>query len=301
MKAKFVQYSYFHSTKYQKFYFLKTIKMEGFNDNELTEINRAIYLRYGVDFTNYEPNSLKRRISRMMHKHNMPTILDLWRKILVEKDFVQTYIQEISVGHTGLFRDPFLWKKVKKHIIPQLIHKQKEIHIWHAGCATGEEVFTMSIILEELGLLNKVKLLGTDMNHQFILKAKQGKVSKTMLEQDAENYLRYGGRHLWDYFQPYSHEEVVLVPQMRRNMRFLTHHLNKDAMNHHFDIIFCRNVLIYFDDFLKEKVLKLFAEALPEGGWLILGYYDSMPSALSHLFEVEDAVERVFKKKSSLK
>ncbi|GAB4333603.1 MAG: protein-glutamate O-methyltransferase CheR [Flammeovirgaceae bacterium] len=273
--------------------------MEIINNNEIIEINRAIYMRYGIDFTNYEISSLKRRISRMMHKHNTPTILDLWRKILLEKDFIQTYIQEISVGHTGLFRDPYLWKKVKKQIIPNLIHQYEEIHIWHAGCATGEEVFTMAIILEELGLLHKVRLLGTDMNSQFIVKAQQGKVLKNMLEQDTENYLRYGGRHLWDYFQPYSPDEVVLIPQMRKNIRFLTHHLNKDQMSHQFDIIFCRNVLIYFDDFLKEKVLKLFASSLRSEGWLVLGYYDMMPNSLLYLFEVEDAVERVFRKKQT--
>lgn len=262
------------------------------NESEIEEIHRAIYMRYGIDFTNYEISSLQRRIMRLMRKFHLQNSLELWRKFLYEKDFIHEYIQEIAVGNTELFRNPSLWKKIKTLLSPT-----DSLKVWHAGCATGEEVFTMSIVLEECGILSGAQLYGTDMNAQFIQKALSGRVSRAVFQQGIENYRQYGEKQLSDYFYPTTTDDFLLKHSLQKHLHFAVHHLHKEKVLQDYDIIFCRNVLIYFDERLKEKVLHTLIEALKAKGWLILGYYDVLPSQFWKILDIVDIGERIFRKK----
>lgn len=262
------------------------------SESEIDEIHRAIYTRYGIDFTNYEISSLQRRIARLMRKFHLQTALDLWRKFLYEKDFIYEYVQEIAVGNTELFRNPSLWKKLKS-----MLSFSQPFQVWHAGCATGEEVFTMAIVLQEIGLLPHAQLYGTDMNPVFIQKAQAGKITTSSLTQGSENYQLYGGKNLLNYFHPHADGEFLLDNSLKKYLHFAVHHLHKENVWQTYEIIFCRNVLIYFDEKLKEKVLYTLTDALKPNGWLILGYYDVLPSIFWKILEVVDIGERIFRKK----
>jgi chemotaxis protein methyltransferase CheR len=266
------------------------------SDEELQAINRAILLRYGIDFSNYEPQSFKRRMSRALQKFGIGNIYDLWRDMLKDNNLVFKLIDEITVGLTELFRNPTLWQFLKDEILFQYKHQSK-INIWHAGCSTGEEVYSMAIVLYELDLLFKSKIWATDLSGQAIRTAEKGAYIDEIFVQFNKNYHLYApNKDLKQYFFR-SQEEWKVFSTLRHSIAFEQHNLTKDEIKGTYDIIFCRNVMIYFDEVLKMRVLEKFHEALHEDGYFIIGYYDALPNAHRDLFEIYNAENKIFRKK----
>ncbi len=265
-------------------------------DQELHEINHSIFIRYGYDFSGYESDSLKRRIYRIMRKFQLYSGYDLWRRMLSDPTFIHTYINEITVGHTEMFRNPVLWKKVRDQLLPQVEHHRK-LRCWHAGCASGEEVFSMAVVLHEKELLDKTYLIGTDLNQEFIRQANHGYVEKMMMPQNTENYAAFSAQppsHLEQYLTTEGHH-TVLKPFLRKDMHFQHQSLTREMPFGQFDIIFCRNVLIYFNERLQESIIRKFHQKLRIGGFLILGYFESLPPNLE-IFEVIDFVDKIYRR-----
>ncbi len=254
----------------------------------------AINSRYGLDFTNYERTSLKRGIVRLMLKHKIETSIELWSKVLKDKDFFNRAIDDLLVNLTELFRNPDVWIKLRNEVLPEM--PNKSLKIWHAGCSTGEEVYTMSFVLEELCLLSRSRITATDLSTIALNKAIKGEYSTLLLTQYIVPFLKFfPNRMLQNYFD-YKGTMATIKPKYQTNVTFRKHNLVLDYMNEKFDIIFCRNVMIYFDEKLKNRVLDLIFESLNKGGYLIIGYYDIMPDHGKTLFDIVDVKTRIYKK-----
>lgn len=256
---------------------------------------QAINNRYGLDFTNYEPSSLKRGIVRLMLKNKMESIIELWSKVLKDADFFNSAIDDLLVNLTELFRNPDVWLKLRNEVLPML--NTHNLKIWHAGCSTGEEVYTMTFILDELNLLNKSRLVATDLSKTALNKAKKGQYSIDLLNQYVKPLINFfPSKTLYDYFDK-EEKYATIKPKYQSRVSFQKHNLVKDAMDDQYDIIFCRNVMIYFDDKLKKRVLDLLNSHLKPGGYIIIGYYDILPDYGKLLFKPYDVKTRIYQKK----
>ena len=266
------------------------------SDEEIIALMQAMKGRYGLDFTQYEMKSLKRGIVRLMMKHKIQTMLELWSKILKDRDFFVKGIDDLLVNLTELFRNPDAWIMIRDEILIKFESKPR-IDIWHAGCSTGEEVYTMGIVLEEKKMLQRSNLLATDLSSQALAKAVLGDYSLVLLQQYLKPFLKfYPNKKLEDYFD-FNENHATIKSHYKTNVLFQKHNLVHDGMQRQFDIIFCRNVMIYFDEGLKVQVLNLFHQSLKKGGYLVIGYYDIMPDGGKELFDVYDIKTRIYSKK----
>lgn len=268
---------------------------EELSDEELLSITSAIKKRYDIDFTNYEPKSLKRGFARLIMKHKFGSVLGLWQKILMDRQYFMNCIDDLTVNLTELFRNPEIWVKIHDDILEHY-KTQSTINIWHAGCSTGEEVYTMAIVMKDKNLLQRNKTLATDLSSSALAKAMIGNYSNMLLSKYMSSFQKYlpGGK-LENSFSREGNSWTVR-DNLKKHIEFKQHNLVQDPMDRKFDIIFCRNVMIYFDESLKMKVLKLFHESLNEGGFFIIGYYDMLPESYKSLFKVYDSVTRVYVK-----
>lgn len=265
------------------------------SDEELNALMVAMKNRYGLDFTNYEKGSLKRGIVRLMSKHHMESLVELWSRVLKDTDFFANAIDDLLVNLTELFRNPAVWIKLRDDILDQYRGVNK-LNVWHAGCSTGEEVYTMAIVLEEKGLLHRTSVLATDLSSRALVKARKGDYSRQLMNQYLDPLIKYFPySKMQDYFT-FEKNHATIKSRYRDNVRFVRHNLVHEPMGERFEIIFCRNVMIYFDDKLKTKVLNLLYQALKPGGHLIIGYYDIMPEYGKTLFKVKDLSTRVYQR-----
>lgn len=265
-------------------------------DEELTSLTTAIKSRFGIDFTSYEKKSLKRGFARLIARNDLGSLVGLWAKILKDKEFLIKYIDDLLVNLTELFRNPEIWSKIKDDVLEKLKHKPT-INMWHAGCSTGEEIYTMAIVLKELNLLFKTKTLATDLSTAALENAKLGSYNKMLWKKYASSYLTYYPNGNPEKHFSLNNDEIIVNDDLKKHISFLRHNLVQDGMNKKFDVIFCRNVMIYFDEALKMKVLKLFYDSLNDDGFFIIGYYDMLPEASKELFVLYDATTRIYQKK----
>ena len=248
------------------------------NEEELRVITEAIWKRYGIDFRCYETRSLSRRVSRVMDKFGFESAYQLWENFLFDQSFIDTFIDEVTVGLTELFRNPKIWKflgdeKLRK--IPQ----GQETNIWHAGCSTGEEVYTMLITLMEYHRFDQTNVWASDISNEALRIAKEGVYDNSLWQKYNCNYKEFtSGRQELDIYAQINGADFKMKDFLKEHLKFEPHNLVRDAVNVSYDLIFCRNVLIYFDEELKMKVLAKFQEALKPGGLLILGYFDYLSS-----------------------
>lgn len=270
------------------------------SDEELSSLVRAINLRYGMDFENYEPISFKRRVARVIDRFKLDNSLGLWRKMMGEKDFIYTFIDEITVGLTEMFRNPDFWIKMREEYLPKY-RSQSEIAIWHAGCSTGEEVYSMGILMAEEYLTAKGRVWATDLNSQSVKNTEDGTFSTYYEKNYNTNYIASKGKKAsLDAYYTVDNEMMKFSTKVRfNNIKFQQHNLVKDDVNQKFDIIFCRNVMIYFDEALKLKVLEKFHSSLKDDGIFIIGYYDAMPNGYKKYFDNYDPQTKTYTKVKS--
>lgn len=267
------------------------------HDQEVEAIIDAIYQRYRLDFSNYERSSLRRRLSKAMHRFRLSSSLELWRKMLYEPHFIYDLIDAIAVNLTEPFRNAELWKFLRRKIIP-LLFDYEQIHIWHAGCATGEEVYSFMILLQEFNLLSKAHILATDINAKALDIARAGEYSMQDSEQFQQNYFAAGGIHDLRRYCSYNEQSIRFdkVQQQAACLRFQPHNLTQEDIQGQFHLIFCRNVFIYFDPILKMRVLRRFYEHSHPEALLITGYYDSLPANHESYFELLYPAHKIYLK-----
>jgi chemotaxis protein methyltransferase CheR len=265
-------------------------------DEELASLTTAIKTRFGIDFTSYEKKSLKRGFARLIARNDLGSLLGLWSKILKDKEFLVKYIDDLLVNLTELFRNPEIWLKIKDDVLERL-KTRPAINIWHAGCSTGEEIYSMAIVLKEQYLLYKTKAVATDLSTAALNTAKDGIYNKMLYKKYVSSYLSYYPKGNPDKHFNIDEHTIAIKEELKKHVTFSIHNLVQDKMNKKFNIIFCRNVMIYFDEDLKMKVLKLFYESLEDDGFFIIGYYDMLPENSKELFVLHDATTRIYKKK----
>lgn len=274
---------------------MTTEQVKELSDEELTSLTTAIKGRYGIDFTNYEPKSLKRGFARLIMKKQLGSVLGLWSKIMQDREFILGCIDDLTVNLTELFRNPEIWVKIQNDIIPILKNKFR-LNMWHAGCSSGEEVYTMAIVLQNADLLRKTKSLATDLSNSILAEAMKGEYPSYLVSKYSKSFNDYLPTAKMETFFDLSDGKAAVKDFLRKHIEFQQHNLVQDPMERKFDVVFCRNVMIYFDEALKMKVLRLFHQSLENDGFLIVGYYDMMPDASKELFQVIDAKTRIYKK-----
>lgn len=264
-------------------------------DEELNAFTLAVKTRFGLDFTSYEKKSLKRGLVRLISKQDLNSMIGLWSKMLRDKTLIVSYIDELLINLTEFFRNYDLWIKIKNDVLKKIWHC-KELTFWHAGCSTGEEIYTMAIVLKESFILHKSKVLATDLSSKALAQAIEGKYNSLIWDKCAKSYNLYNPEgHIERYFSK-EEQHFYVIDQLKKQVRFQRHNLVQDEMEEQFKVIFCRNVMIYFDDVLKMKVLKLFYDALDDDGFFIIGYYDMLPYEAREMFSLYCPSTRIYRK-----
>lgn len=251
---------------------------------------------YGFDFRGYVRSSLRRRILNRMRLDRIPTVTALLDRVLHEPGYVERLLGDFSIKVTEMFRDPAFFQSFREQVVP-FLQGLPEIRIWHAGCASGEEVYSMAILLEEEGLAERVKLYATDMNASVIETAKRGAYPLKHMQLFTKNYLDAGGTKAFSEYYSTDHQYAYFRPSLRDHIMFAQHNLVTDRSFNEFHVIICRNVLIYFDGELQNRVHDLFYNSLSVGGFLGLGNKESL-LFLENGAVYEDFVpaERIYRK-----
>jgi chemotaxis protein methyltransferase CheR len=244
-------------------------------DEELQLFLIDLIDRYGYDFTEYSEASLKRRVDLFMVRDNIPNIMVLRSLVLGDPDYFRHLVEEMTVNVTEMLRDPFFYRAVREEVIPVLA-THPFIRIWHAGCSTGEEVYSMAILLKEAGILQKSRLYATDINPRVIEKARNGIFPASQMRQYSENYMQSGGKNDFSSYYTANYNLAKFDESLSENMTFATHNLVVDSSFNEFQLILCRNTLIYFNKNLQSRVLELFDQSLELLGFLALGSKESL-------------------------
>jgi len=266
---------------------------------EVDLVLEALARHHGYDFRGYARPSLRRRLAALTQRLGLETIAALVPLILYDQTLLPDILSELSVPVTEMFRDSAVFAGIRERLFPSLATRP-EITIWQAGCASGEEVYSLAILLAEAGLLDRTRILATDFNDQALAKATEGCVSASVIDKATEAYAHAGGGGaLTDHFSREG-EMARISPTIRDHISFSHHNLVTDAPVGRFDLVMCRNVLIYFDRDLQDRVLGLFAASLSADGFLCLGAKENvgLATGTGRRFATLDRDLRLFRKAS---
>ncbi len=266
------------------------------SDNEIMDLLEQVKMRYGYDFLNYSKASLKRRIQRFAENNRFDNFFDLKHRIINSKGFFGGFVAEIMVNVTEMFRDPDSLVSLQEHVYP-FLYTYPVIKIWHAGCASGEEVYSNAILLKENKLLKKSKIYATDLSQRAIQHAQNGSYPLKFIIEYEKNYLNSGGKNtLLSYFK-INQDTAHINPLLKTNIIFSLQNLATDSSFNEFNLIVCKNVLIYFNRELQNRVIELFYDSLCMFGYLALGSKESLVgSVLKDKFEVIDRKAKIYRK-----
>lgn len=271
-------------------------------DIEINLLLEAIFQRYGYDFRNYAKASIKRRILAFMSvnpkiiKSKDTNISQLIKRILYDEDLFQDLLQCFSITVTEMFRDPELFKVLREKVIPYL-KTFPHVRIWHAGCSSGEEVYSMAIILKEEGLYDKTTIYATDFNDEALENAQKGIYKLESGKDFSKNYQKSGGEKSLASYYHAEYDAMIFDKSLIKNVTFSNHNLVLDGSFGEMHLILCRNVLIYFDKTLQNRIFNLFDESLCDNGFLILGSKESLRfSKVEKDFSVLDTKWKIYQK-----
>ena len=242
---------------------------------EIELLLESVFRHYGYDFRNYAPASLKRRIWSAIQAEKLTTVSGLQEKVLHHRDCLERFLLTLSVNVTAMFRDPSFYLAFRTVAVP-LLRTYPFIRIWHAGCSTGEEVYSMAILLQEEGLYDRCRIYATDINEAVLKKAKEGIFSLEQMQDYTQNYQISGGNRSFSEYYTSGYEHAIFSSFLKQNLVFSQHNLVGDGPFNKFNVILCRNVLIYFNKILQERVQNLFYESLSMFGILGLGRQESL-------------------------
>lgn len=266
-------------------------------DIEESLLLEAIFQKYGYDFRGYGKASLSRRINHHVMMRGYAHISALTHAILHDGAAFSELLSGLTINVTEMFRDPDFYKSFREKIVP-VLRTYPFVKIWHAGCATGEEIYSMAILLHEEGLYERCQIYATDIDKEVLEKARKGIFPLTELRKYTENYQRADGKgSLADYYTA-KYDHVIMDPRLKKNVIFADHDLATDQVFGEMQVIFCRNVMIYFNRDLQARVFQLFYDSLDLGGTLCLGTKESLRFAnCANAFEAIDATQRIYRKR----
>lgn len=270
--------------------------MQDIDIADLKRITEVIFQKYRYDFRNYAMSSFKRRVLRILELKKL-TIDGLIKKLTDNPGFIYEFLDELTVNVTEMFRDPGFWRILREEIIPSIMLNHKQFKIWHAGCSSGEEVVSMCILLKEMGIHQDVTIIASDLDTNIIERAKAATYSLKSMELNEKNYIRFQGtKTLKDYYKE-ENGNAAFDKNLLMNVSFRKHDLVMGEVFNKFDLILCRNVMIYFNQTLQNEVLKKFHESLFRYGYLAIGSKESLIWCdYASRFIVVNNEEKVYKK-----
>jgi chemotaxis protein methyltransferase CheR len=265
---------------------------------QLRSLTDLLKLKYDYDFSNYAMSSFRRRIQRILEVYKFPSFDALLDKLSVgDKKFFHEFLSEITVNVTEMFRDPSFWVELRENILPQIFAENKSVSIWHAGCSSGEEVYSMAIVLQEMGLLERARIVATDIDQSILQKAKEAAYSIKNMELNIKNYERAKGSYTLDKYFKEQNGKAMMDKTLVKDVVFKEHNLVSGTAFSKFDLILCRNVMIYFNQVLQNQVLKVFHESLFKNSYLVVGSKESLIwCEIANKFAVVNNEEKVYKK-----
>jgi chemotaxis protein methyltransferase CheR len=263
---------------------------------EIELLLEAVYRRYGFDFRQYAQASLRRRLTRRMFAEGASSLSELQARLLHDPPSMERLLLDLSINVTAMFRDPSFYVAFREHVVP-LLRTYPFTRIWCAGCSTGEEVYSLAILLEEEELYDRTRIYATDINEHVLATARAGVFPLAKMQQYTQNYIRGGGRHDFSRYYVAAYDGAQFSRSLTENVVFAQHNLATDRSFNAFNAILCRNVMIYFDRTLQERVHGLFHESLETFGILALGHKESLSfTALGGAYEELDTPERIYRK-----
>ncbi len=263
---------------------------------EIDLLFEAMHRRYGYDFRHYASSSAARRVMRRVAREGLSSVSELQHCVLHDESVAEALLRDLSINVTELFRDPEFYCALRDTVLPQLA-AHVHLKFWHAGCATGEEVYSMAILLTEEGLYERSQLYATDFNPVALEAANSGVFPLARMRLYSSNYLQAGGkRSLSDYYHA-NYERTIMDEKLKQSILFTHHNLATDSSFGEMQVIICRNVLIYFDRELQERVLQLFDDSLCDAGFLCLGSHETLKlSGLADRYETVVDKQRIYRK-----
>jgi chemotaxis protein methyltransferase CheR len=263
---------------------------------EIELLLEGIYQQYGFDFRSYAYASIRRRLWKRIEAEGLSTISSLQEQVLHQPQMMEKLLLDLSINVTSMFRDPGFYRVFREQVVPTL-RTYPFIRIWHAGCATGEEVYSMAILLEEEGLYERSRIYATDINEVVLQKAKTGIFPLDRMQEYTENYIAAGGKRAFSDYYTAKYGGALFSPSLTKNVVFSQHNLVTDRSFSEFNVILCRNVLIYFDKTLQARVVTLFYESLAMFGILALGSKESLRfSPQEDCYEQINGPEKIYRK-----
>jgi chemotaxis protein methyltransferase CheR len=263
---------------------------------EVQVLLEAIYQHYGFDFRGYALGSLKRRLWRRAYAEKVETMSALQDRVLHDPAVMERLLLDLSINVTSMFRDPTFFKALREKVVPHL-RTYPFIRIWNAGCSTGEETFSLAILLREEGLYDRARIYATDINEAVLGRARAGAFPIEKMRVYTENYIRAGGTESFSSYYTADGDTARFKPELLEQVVFAQHNLVSDAPFNEFNVIVCRNVMIYFGKNLQDRVHELFYESLDPFGILALGHKESIKfTKYEGRYEALDAQEKLYRK-----
>jgi chemotaxis protein methyltransferase CheR len=263
---------------------------------ELALLLEGVYRRYGFDFREYAPASLRRRVWRRVHAEGLTTLSALQDQLLHDPSCMERLLLDLSINVTAMFRDPSFYIAFREKVVP-LLRTYPFTRIWVAGCSTGEEVYSLAILLHEEGVSDRARIYATDINESVLERARAGVFPLDKMREYTQNYIKAGGERAFSEYYTAKYDGAQFQRSLVDNVVFAQHNLVSDRSFNEFNVIVCRNVMIYFDRALQDRVHRLFYESLITFGVLALGAKESIRfSPHDASYEELDAAERLYKK-----
>ena len=263
---------------------------------ELALLLEGVFRKYGFDFREYAAASLRRRVWRRVHAEGLTTISELQARLLHDPACMERLLLDLSINVTAMFRDPSFYSSFRSKVVPQL-RTYPFTRIWVAGCSTGEEVYSLAILLREEGLYDRTRIYATDINESVLDSARTGVFPLEKMREYTQNYIKAGGTQAFSEYYVAKYDGAQFQRSLIDNVVFAQHNLVSDRSFNEFNVIVCRNVMIYFDRVLQDRVHDLFYESLVTFGVLGLGHKESVRfSPHADEFEELDPVEKLYRK-----
>ena len=273
---------------------MKDIEIEQVEIDLLLE---AVYRRWGYDFRSYARASIERRARQFLSGAGCASVSEMIPRVIHDKEFFTKLARYFSISVTELFRDPSVYRAVREQVVP-LLRTWPHIKVWCAGCATGEEVYSLAIVLKEEGVYDRATIYATDFNDEALDHAREGVYEMGKLRDATRNYQQTGGKASFSEYYHARYDAAAMDAALKERIVFSTHNLASDAAFGEMHLVFCRNVLIYFNRELQDRALGLFTESLVHGGFLCLGTKEDIQfTNASGRYEVVDDKSRIYKKK----
>ena len=264
---------------------------------EIQQLLDAIYEKYGYDFRNYSRSHIERRLNKELILSDHESVSELAKEILSDSKRFHEMLADLFVHTTSMFRDTEFFLTFRKKVV-SVLKTYPSIRIWSTGCATGEEVYSIAIILKEEGLYDKTRIYATDISNNILRKAKEGIYPINFMKKYTTLYQKAGGKEAFSDYYKADHNYAMMTPSLKKNIVFSSHNLVTDEVFAEMNVILCRNVLIYFDKVLQTRVLNLFCDSLCMRGFLCLGpKEDILFTPLTDDFEYFAEKEKIYKRK----